>query len=188
MKITNFLAILTLFILTACGGDESNTINPDAALTGTWEAQEFTANVTTTTEISGDVTEVKIDIEGKNLNYQLTISETAYNTEGSYGYEGNMEVGGDRSSFDESVSNVNGNGTYRVEESEFISDGAFFDFDFQGMNIAAAQGETKATIIKLTDTELIFSQDEEAIVEQSQGGTTFTITSKTESRSVWKRK
>lgn len=187
MKITNLFVVLTLFILTACGGDENN-VNPDVALTGTWEAQEFTANVTTSTAFSGDVTEVKIDIEGKNLDYQLTFSETAYSTEGSYGYEGNMEVGGDRSSFDESVSNVNGTGTYRVEADEFISDGAFFDFDFQGMNIAAAQGETKATIIKLTDTELIFSQDEESTVEQSQGGTTFTITSKTESRSVWKRK
>lgn len=187
MKITNLFVVLTLFILTACGGDENN-VNPDAVLAGTWEAQEFTANVTTKTEFSGEVTEMKIDIEGKNLDYQLTISETAYNTEGSYGYEGNMEVGGDKSSFDESVSNVNGNGTYRVEADEFISDGAFFDFDFQGMNIAAAQGETKATILKLTDTELIFSQDEEETIEQTQGGTTFTITSKTESRSVWKRK
>jgi len=186
MKITNFFVLFTFFILTACGGDESS-ITPEATLTGTWELQEFTAGVETNTVFDETTTEAIVDIEGKNLDYRLTFSETAYSTEGSYGYEGNMEVDGAKSSFDESISGVMGNGTYTLVDDELISEGAFFNFDFQGMNFDIGQGEVKARITKLSNTELIISQDEENIIEQEQGGITFSVTNKTVSTSVWRK-
>lgn len=187
MKITNFLVILILFILTACGGNE-NTPSPEATLTGTWELEEFSANIETSTAFSGTTTEAIINVDGKNLDYRLTFSETAYTTEGSYGYEGNMEVDGDKSSFDLAVSDVTGNGTYTLADDELTSEGAFFNFEFQGMNIDAGQGETKVTITKLSNTELVILQDEEKVIEETQGGFTFTVTNKTVGKSVWKKK
>lgn len=188
MKITNFLVLLTLFILTAaCGGNENNA-TPEATLTGTWELVEFTANIETSTIFSGATTEAAINIDGKDLDYRLTFSETAYTTEGSYGYEGNMDVAGDKSSFDLAVSDVTGNGTYTLADDELISEGAFFNFEFQGMNIDAGQGETRARITKLSNTELIISQDEEKTIEETQGGFSITVTNKTVSKSVWKKK
>lgn len=187
MKITNFLVLLTLFILTACGGNENNA-NPEATLTGTWELEEFTVNIETSTAFSGETTEAIINVDGKNLDYRLTFSETDYTTEGSYGYEGDMEVGGNKSSFDLAVSDVTGKGTYTFANDELISDGAFFNLEFQGMNLDVGQDEIKAKITKLSNTELIISQDEEKTIEQTQAGFSITVTSKTVGRSVWKKK
>ena len=187
MKITNFLVLLTLFILTACGGNENN-VNPEATLTGTWELAEFTANIETSTIFSGETTEAVINIDGKDFDYRLTFSETDYTTEGSYGYEGDMDVAGNKSSFDLAVSDVTGNGTYTLVDDELISDGAFFKLEFQGMNLEVGQGETKARITKLSDTELIISQDEETTIEDTQAGFSVTVTNKIVGQSVWKRK
>lgn len=187
MKITNLLFVLAFFMLTACGGDD-NIVNPDATLIGTWELEEFSVDMTTSTEFSGQTTEAVINLEGKDLDYELTFSETAYTTAGSYGYAGSMEVDGNKSSLDESVSNVTGNGTYSVADDELTSDGAFFDFEFQGFNFDAVQGEVTAKITKLSDKELIFSEDKEETIDQNQGGVSISVTTKQVSRSVWKRK
>lgn len=187
MKITNFLLVLTFFILTACGGDE-NIVNPDATLVGTWKLEEFSVTMTTSSKVSGQTTDVTIDLEGKDLDYELTFSETGYATAGSYGYAGSMEVDGNKTSLDESVSNVSGNGTYTVADDELTSDGAFFDFDFQGFNFDVVQGEVTAKITKLSDKELIFSEDKEETIEQNAGGVAITLTTKQVSKSVWKRK
>lgn len=72
-----------------------------------------------------------------------------------------------------------------MKSSEIINP---FELDFQGMNLEAVQGETKAKITKLTNSELIISQDEEKNIEQSTGGVTFIVTTKIVGQSVWKRK
>ncbi|MEM1119297.1 MAG: hypothetical protein AAGJ18_02550 [Bacteroidota bacterium] len=186
MKFTNFLTIFSLFLLVACGGEEG--ISPDATLEGTWELQDFKVDVETALEIDGISTKSAIAIESENPDYELVFSATAYTAAGSYDYKGDVDVDGIKTSLDESVSNVTGNGTYTMSGDEITSDGAFFNFEFEDMDFDLAQEESKVKIEKLTDKELVMVQDETTNESEEVFGSTFSVTAKVKSRSVWKRK
>ena len=186
MKLSQICLIFISFFMVACGGDDG--LDPDTSLIGTWEAQSFTADMETSTDFSGATIEATSNIEGENLNYNLTFSDAAYTTEGAYGIKGEVVVDGSTTNLDQTYTDVSGDGTYTLDGDQLTSNGAFFDIQVNGMDLSAAQGELTVTIEKLSATELIISQDTEETITQTQGGTEIKITAKLKARSVWKRK
>jgi len=196
MKILNFSALILFLLVVACGdGDFINSesgvnpnINAAPMLEGTWEAQSFSAMVETEVEAGEETIISTFDIEGQDLDYVLTFTESAYTTAGSYGFGGEAKAGETTIPIEQSYSDVKGEGTYSVSDNEITSNGAFFELTVDGMDLSALQEEVTATIEKLTDSELIFVQDTEQTVTQEEGGVSFMSTSKMKSRSVWKRR
>jgi len=187
MKISNFLFAGLLLLLASCG-EEGISPNPEAQIVGTWTAQSFTASMEATSEFAGTSVNISMDMEGQDMDYLLTFTETDYSAAGTYGIKGSVDAGGGSLiPLDQTYTEVTGDGTYSLNGDEITSNGAFFDFTVEGFDMSMLQGEVKATIEKLTDKELIFVQETEETTSQEVGGEISISTSKIMARSVWKR-
>lgn len=189
MKLSQICLIFMLFFMTACGNDgDIDELNPDTTLIGTWEAQSFTVEIESSTEFSGTTSEISINLEGSNLDYDITFSEANFSTEGSYDLNGEIIIDSNTNTVTQSHPNISGNGSYKADGDIITYSGAFLLLDIDGILETDLQENITATIEKLSDTELIITQDLEETITQSEGGSEVKITDKYKSRSVWKRK
>lgn len=187
MKLSQICLIFISFFMVACGGDDDG-LNPDATLIGTWEAQSFTSALEVSTDFSDSTTETTINLESSNLNYSVTFSETNFSTEGSYDLKGEIIRDGTTNTVIQSHPNISRNGDYRVDGDKITHTDVLFLLDIDGVLETDLQGETTVTIEKLSDNELIVTQDLEEEITEFEGGSEVKITAKYKSRSIWKRK
>lgn len=187
MKVSNFLIIFSLLFFMSCG-DSNDDINPDNLLLGDWELQSFEGDVESAVEFNGESVNSTLIVKGKNLNYDLTFTESTYVTAGSYDLEGSVNANGTSTSIDQTVSDVVGNGTYTVADDVLTSNGAFFSFEVSGMSFLEGQEEVSVFIETLTEEELVLVQQGVESQSQTINGVTTNSTSDIDFRSVWRRR
>lgn len=183
LKTLKFLFAFALILsLTACGDDEDDTMN-STDLVGVWDAQSFDVLNTSTTVVSGMSFTTITEVEGIDIDYELTLNESDFTTVGEYSYNANVISDG-TPVFNEvlSVTDVTGVGTYTTLDDIITTNGALFELEFDGQDLSALQGEANANF-SINGNTLTFTQDEEMITE-TQGVTT---TSVIQSTSTWTR-
>lgn len=194
-----FLALLSLFtLLTAftceneplgdgvvSNSNNNNTTN--VALIGTWSLEDFSVSLNTVTNFDGETFASEIEIESTQEDYDLEFTETTFLTNGNYSYSTNITVDGEMMSSDTyTISSVEGNGSYSTNGNQMTTDGTFFEFEFEGMDESALQGEQTATYSLSSDGQtLTFSQDE--TTTETDPTTGIEVTNTINSTSVWAR-
>ncbi len=185
IKMTKFLFVFSLlFLLGSCGNDDEADPTTNSLL-GAWTAVAFTADVESTSTFNGSTTTSHSSIEGSNLNYDLTFTNTDFATNGSYDVAAVTSVDGSVvSSTNESYTNVSGTGPYSTSGNVITISESFFTVSVNGMPAAGSGQEQHANYEINSDGELVFSQNEEMTTTDS--GVMVTTTSI--SNSTWKRK
>ena len=182
IKLTKlFFALSLLVFLSACGGDDEPALT-EASIIGTWKAVSFTADVASTAEVFGTATTTTSSIEGSNFDYEVTFDDTKFMTNGSYDISYSISVNGaDFPVPDQEVRDISGDGTYSVDGNTMTINGAFYEFEANGIDYSALdEGQTVEYEIN-GNGELIITQDEE--IKVNQGGVT--STTNIVSKSVW---
>lgn len=179
---TFLLLVLISLAYTACDnepleGFEEEGNNPFGnSLVGTWALVDFDVSVVSTTEVGGISVESSSLVDGlPNPDYNLTFTNDAFFTTGSYGYTATTTVNGITNSQDLFLENVTGAGTYTATNTELTIDGSFFTIEFQGMDFSELQGEQTINYSISADGQtLTFIQDTTEV--NSAGGATSTST------------
>ncbi|AEH02517.1 hypothetical protein [Lacinutrix sp. 5H-3-7-4] len=179
---TFLLLVLISLTYTACDnepleGFEEEGNNPFGnSLVGTWALVDFDVSVVSTTEVGGISVESSSLVDGlPNPDYNLTFTNDAFFTTGSYGYTATTTVNGITNSQDLFLENVTGAGTYTATNTELTIDGSFFTIEFQGMDFSELQGEQTINYSISADGQtLTFIQDTTEV--NSAGGATSTST------------
>ncbi len=182
MKLFNLLFLLAALLMISCGGDDD--FDPDNLILGNWTATELVVSGETVAEFFGEEIKTSFNVTGTSMDYNLTLEETSYNVNGGYTLVASFDVNGMESSSTIPYQDIEGNGTYRVEGDTLISNGALFNIEVNGQTVNEVQGEAKAFIETLTETQMVITQDIETISNQSG----FETTNITSTRSVWTRK
>ncbi len=178
MKITNYLVLLALLALTACGGNDTKL---EVTEEGTWTMEEITVHNESISEITSSpdetpiITSAIMDMQGENIDYEITLNGGEFTAQGSYDFTGDLTLtnsllGADgeiKESFSQSLKNISGQGTYTIENNQFISETGFFNLDVNNSPIEREAIPTPATIEKLTESEMILSVDFEEVLDQS---------------------
>lgn len=178
-----FFGLTLVFFASACesGSDES----PSTSLVGTWTAVSLDADVQSTSSFNGTNVTTSSIATGSNFNYDLTFTETAFTTSGSYTVSSTVSInGGASQTFSSDFSNVSGSGTYTSTEDEIMLNGTFLSLELNGLP-AQTSGQVQTASYEINGSgELVISQEESMTVTQS--GVTTSLTAMVTSR--WTRK
>ena len=197
MKLTKYLALFCLFsLLTAftCENeplddidDTGSTTTVETDLVGTWNLVEFDAILNTATTFEGLSFTSDIAIVSTDVDYVLVFTESAFTTNGSYSYNTDIEVDGASLGSDSyTINDVSGSGTYTTNGNEMTVDGAFYEFDVDGMDTSAlGDAQTGEFELSSDGQTLTFAQSE--TITETDDLTGFVITTITTSSSVWTR-
>ena len=183
MKILNYLFLaLLVAVIFSCGDDDETVIMDSSELVGVWEAQSFDFSLESSTEFNGMTFSTSASGEGTSIDYVLTLTENEFMTSGEYTYDVNVVTNGQSAESSISLTDVSGDGTYTTLDDVITTNGAFFEFEFEGQDLSGLQGETSATF-SLNGNTLTFTQNE-TISTEDQGVIT---TSVVQSTSTWTR-
>lgn len=169
-------------------GIESDTNNnSNIALIGTWSLEDFNVTLNTTTSFGGEEISSDIAIVSTEENYIVEFTQNAYTTNGNYTYDTNIIFNGEAMSADSyTLDNVSGGGTYSTNGNVMTINGSFFEFEFEGMDDSALQGEQTIDYqISADGQTLTFTQNETVTQNDSTTGTA--VTNTTNSTSIWSR-
>ncbi len=182
--LTKLLFACTLiFSFIACG-DDDNSSNKNS-LDGSWTAVEFAADVESSSTGVGINIISKTSVTGSDLNYDLVFDGSNWTTEGAYSYDISIELSGQTPITSiESVTDVNGSGTFSVDEDVMTIDGSFFTFMYNGQTIADTNGPQMANYEINSAGQLVFEQNETTEMTTPEISTS----TSTVSKSVWERK
>ncbi len=182
-KLTNLaLAMLMMLLLAACGNDDETT--PSSDLEDTWTAISVDIDLDMTTEVAGQTVISDVVITGENLAYDLTLDGSDFTTDGSYDMNVMATVGGVPQNSLDNYSNVTGAGTYTTDGDQITINGSFYELQYNGIDLNAANGEQTATYTINSDDQLVISSDDTSTSTASGATTTVSISS----TSVWERK
>lgn len=184
-NLLKLLFVSTLFFsITSCGSD-SESESEKTELEGTWTAVEFSADVESNTTGDGFSSSSNIAVVGTSLDYDLNFDGSKFTTEGAYSYSVTQEISGQQPVIsNESVSDVNGTGTYSIDGQTMTIDGSFYTLEYNGLQLATGNGEQMVDYEINSEGQLVFDQDE---TTSSEAGD-FVTTTTTVSRSVWEKK
>ncbi|WP_299098211.1 hypothetical protein [uncultured Winogradskyella sp.] len=190
-KLLSLFCLFTLLTAFTCedepidDGIDSGPNNTNVALIGTWDLTDFSVTLETSTDFNGQSFTSDIDIQSTEENYELTFTESNFTTSGNYTYDTSIVVNGEIAQSEPyTLENVSGSGTYTTSGNVMTVDGSFFEFEFEGMDDSALQGEQTGTFdISADGQTLTFSQDE--TVSQTEPTTGTVTSSTTVSTSVW---
>jgi len=196
-KMKKLLALFCLFsLLTAftCenepleGDIETNFENTDDDLLGEWSLVEFSSSISTVTDFSGQLIESDIDIESTTVDYTLNFTANNYTTSGSYSYVADVVANGFEVTGEPyTLENVSGSGSYSTNGNEMTVDGAFFEFELDGMVETGVFDEEQTAPYQISDDgqTLTFTQNETTTQTDDATGTVITIDNN--SISVWSK-
>lgn len=174
-------------IIDGLGDCEYVNNNPNNSLIGTWIAQSFQANITNTiTAANGDETIVNLDVEGANLNYNVTFSESNFSTIGGYDMLTTLTINGTENP-QQTTNNtdVTAEGAYSTSGNMMTISGAMFNLSVDGIDTSGFENEQMVTYtISDNGQQLTLTQNEDTTENIDGGGT---IRNVTVSTSVWMR-
>lgn len=193
-KLLPLFCLFTLLTAFTCenepldgGFDLGENNNNNSELIGTWELVDFDVTLVSSSTFGDQSFTSDIAITSTEEDYTLNFTQNTFTTSGNYTYDTQVAVNGDTVSTDAySMESVNGNGTYSTVNNVMTVDGSFFDFEFEGMDQSALQGEQTVTFSISNDGQtLTFSQDE--TTSQTDPATGNVTDNTTTSTSVWIR-
>ncbi|GGW57474.1 hypothetical protein DFQ11_101773 [Winogradskyella epiphytica] len=193
-KLLPLFCLFTLLTAFTCenepldvGFDLGENNNNNSELIGTWELVDFDVTLVSSSTFGDQSFTSDIAIISTEEDYTLNFTQNTFTTSGNYTYDTQVAVNGDTVSTDAySMESVNGNGTYSTVNHVMTVDGSFFDFEFEGMDQSALQGEQTVTFSISNDGQtLTFSQDE--TTSQTDPATGNVTDNTTTSTSVWIR-
>lgn len=180
-KLPIILLLVIAFFIQSCGDDDMGS-SSNSALAGTWLSQSFGGSVNTSSEFGGNTVTTMTTIDGKNLNYSLTLTDDSFTTLGSYDIDISIVAQGSTNTTSDSYTNVNGDGTYSTSGNEMTVNGQFFDLEVNGVPIISNTGPVTATYNISADI-LTITQNEQS--NSSQGGVV--TSNETTFISTWKK-
>lgn len=190
-KLSALLCLFTLFFAFTCENEpldfDAETGETDVELLGEWNLSEFTAEVSTSTEFQGQQISSDVEVYSTTVDYTLNFTESNFNTNGSYSYIASVTVNGTEVPQEPyTLTDVSGSGGYSVNGNEMTTDGAFFEFTFEGMDFSELdEGQTATFQISDNGQTLTFSQSD--TTTQTDPATGAVVTSSQVSSSVWTR-
>ncbi len=176
-----FLAFALFCSLASCGNDDDMNISED--IQGTWSVISFVAETQTSTTVNDQTFTGTSNIEGSNLDYDVTFAVDNFTTNGSYDISSTTTTSGTTQTFNQSYTNVTGVGTYSTSGNVMTIDGTFFEIEVDGFDESLINGEQMTNFEINSNGNLVFSQDETNTTTTNEITTTTTIIS----TSVWER-
>lgn len=182
-RIKSLFALIFIVFVSACDSGADTT--PTASLVGTWTAVSLDADVESTSSFNGTSITTTSVATGSDFNYDITFTETAFTTSGSYTVSSTVSInGGASQTITSDFSNVSGSGTYTSTAEELALTGSFFSLELNGTPAQGGAQEQIASYEINASGDLIISQDETTTLTQS-GVTTSVVAVIT---STWTRK
>jgi len=165
--------------------NNNNNGNTEFSLVGDWTAISFEADVNTSMTVAGIDNVIESNNIGSNMDYNLTFTETTYTVNGTYDITSTTVVNGvSNGATTSSYDNVSGDGNYTANDGIMTFDGSFFEFEIDGVDNTATQGEQTANYSFSDDgNTLTISQNQ--TITQNTGG--IDVTTITVGASVWTR-
>lgn len=165
--------------------NNNNNGNTEFSLVGDWTAISFEADVNTSMAVAGIDNVIESSNIGSNMDYNLTFTETTYTVNGTYDITSTTVVNGvSNGATTSSYDNVSGDGNYTANNGIMTFDGSFFEFEIDGVDNTATQGEQTANYSFSDDgNTLTISQNQ--TITQNTGG--IDVTTITVGASVWTR-
>ncbi len=184
IRITYFLALLLTVSMISCGEEEDDNMmsTSNSALAGTWKAQSFGGSVNTSSEFGGMAVTTMANIDGKNLDYTLNMTDDSFTTNGSYDIDISLIAQGMTTMTSDQYTNVSGDGTYTSSGNQLMITGQFFELEVNGVPVMSGSGPQTATY-NISGDILTVSQNEQS--NSTQGGTVFT--NETTFISMWQK-
>lgn len=162
-------------VLNSCGNNDDNE---DDSLVGDWTVIEFSTGVSNSGNAGGTDFSISSTIVGENLDYDLSFTQSAFTTSGSYDATATVTVDGmSQPASTTSYTGVSGNGTYSVDGDMITVGGSFFDFEVDGVDLTALGGQQTVQFEIDDSGTLIFTQNETQEINQSGTMLTTVITS-----------
>ena len=119
-------------LVAACGSEGEPTATP-SHLIGTWTLTELSGNSQATATENGLEYTANNDFTGSAFNYDLTLTEKEFMTNGSYLLNNQVSVDGLVLSMSvDTITGTNGSGTYTINGNEITTMGAFIDNELNG--------------------------------------------------------
>lgn len=149
--------------------NNSNNSSNNADLVGTWDLVSFNVDMLNSATLpSGDMI-TEILVSSTSTDYQVTFTNTEFSTTGSYSYDTFIEAGGISQQDNLTLTDVTGSGSYTTDGNEITTEGAFFDFSFEGVDQSAFEdNQTSNYSISADGQTLTFSQNQTTL--QSANG------------------
>ncbi|OBX21114.1 MULTISPECIES: hypothetical protein [Bizionia] len=152
LKSFTLLSLSIFFItFTACDNEPLdrglNTLNSSnntnsSSFIGDWEIVSFETETDTEITFMGETNTSNNDIVGLDMNYIVSFTENTFETAGDYSMHLITSFNGSvLQEQTETYSNVSGSGTYTVSGNTLTTDGAFFEFEFQDVDMSDYAGE-----------------------------------------------
>lgn len=142
----------------------NNNSNGDASLIGTWDLVSLDLDMTSSFDPGTGMVITDLIVESTEVDYQVTFTETNFNTEGGYSYNTQIETAGMVLNDSYSIDDVSGSGTYYTEGNQITTQGSFFEFTFEGMDDSIFEDEQTGTYqISADGQTLTFSHDQTTV-------------------------
>lgn len=150
------------------GNGNNNGGNNSEDIVGEWTTISFNANTIATTTFNGVAIVSDSDITGQNLNYNITFTNSQFQTSGSYDARVITEVDGNVISDDtSSYTNVSGSGDYTTNGNIMNLNGSFFELEIDGVDTSSFEENQTLTFQLSSDGQrLTFTQNEERTENQ----------------------
>ncbi|RSK38225.1 hypothetical protein [Mangrovimonas spongiae] len=194
----NFKKITLLFVsllaLSACDnepldGDFGNntgetgggggSANP-ADLIGDWEIVSFEATTANEIDMMGQVFSTGFEVEGVEMDYIVTFTESTFETNGNYNMELTVLMDGQPTqTMSQTYTDVTGFGTYTTDGNTMTTDGTFFDFNFDGVDMSEFGGPQTAQYSFSNGGQTLTMTQDTQEVETNNGAETITIVNST---------
>ena len=156
------------------GGDNSSFV-------GDWETISFETQTTTNMTFMGETSISNNEIVGVDMDYIVSFTESAFVTSGNYSMHLiTLFNGVEMQNVTETYPDVSGSGTYTTNGNTLTTDGAFFEFDFEGVDTSEySEGQSIQFTFSNGGQTLKMVQYEEVTINQSGAETTTIINSVT---------
>ncbi|WP_338730797.1 hypothetical protein [Mangrovimonas cancribranchiae] len=184
------LLFLSILALTACeneplDGDFSNNAGETGGgggsvnstdLIGDWEIVSFEATTANEIDMMGQVFSSGFEVEGVEMDYIVTFTESTFEANGNYNMELTILMDGQPTqTMSQTYTDVTGSGTYTTDGNTMTTDGTFFDFSFEGVDMSEFGGSQTAEYSFSNGGQTLTMTQDTQEVETANGAETVTI-------------
>lgn len=153
------IAMTAIIFYSGCSEDEPETT---PSLIGDWKATGLDAEVEFDVVVLGFPVTTTSDVTGSNFDYNVSFTETAINTNGSYDLTISTTVPGQGTESEtRSFTDVTGNAAYTLDGDKLTITGSIFDLNLDGIDLDALSNSQELTVTFDDSDNVTFKQTQE---------------------------